>query len=65
MHPASQDRAIEWQRSVDEATLPSRWHLLKDDDSFSAKRSRKTAREMGHLPLWGERGMLKRSFRLG
>jgi pyrroloquinoline quinone biosynthesis protein B len=56
----------EWQRSVDESDLA----LLdgtfgKDDELITAKRSRKTAREMGHLPLWGERGMLKRPFRLG
>ena len=29
------------------------------------KRSRRTARDMGHLPLWGERGLLKRPFRFG
>ena len=56
----------EWQRSVDESDLAlldgTFW---KDDELISAKRSRKTAREMGHLPLWGERGMLKRPFRLG
>jgi pyrroloquinoline quinone biosynthesis protein B len=56
----------EWQRSVDESDLAlldgTFW---KDDELVAAKRSRRTAREMGHLPLWGERGMLKRPFRLG
>lgn len=56
----------EWQRSVDESDLAfldgTFW---KDDELILAKRSRKTAREMGHLPLWGERGLLRRPFRLG
>ncbi len=55
-----------WQRSVDESDLAlldgTFW---KDDELIAAKRSRRTARDMGHLPLWGERGMLKRPFRLG
>ena len=56
----------DWQRSVDESDLA----LLDgtfwtDDELIQAKRSRRTARDMGHLPLWGERGMLKRTFRLG
>ena len=56
----------DWQRSVDESDLAfldgTFW---KVDELISAKRSRKTAREMGHIPLWGERGLLKRPFRLG
>jgi pyrroloquinoline quinone biosynthesis protein B len=56
----------EWQRSVDESDLAlldgTFW---KDDELIQAKRSRKTGRDMGHLPLYGERGMLKRPFRLG
>jgi pyrroloquinoline quinone biosynthesis protein B len=56
----------EWQRSVDESDLAlldgTFW---KDDELILVKRSRKTAREMGHLPLWGERGLLRRPFRLG
>jgi pyrroloquinoline quinone biosynthesis protein B len=56
----------DWQRSVDESELAlldgTFW---KDDELIQAKRSRKTAREMGHLPLWGERGLLRRPFRLG
>src|SRR5258708_21672758 len=54
------------QRSVEESDLAlldgTFW---KDDELIAAKRSRRTARDMGHLPLWGERGMLKRPFRLG
>ncbi len=56
----------DWQRSIVESDLAlldgTFW---KDDELIAAKRSRKTARDMGHLPLWGERGMLKRPFRLG
>jgi pyrroloquinoline quinone biosynthesis protein B len=64
--PSIAGQGEEWQRTVDESDLAlldgTFW---KDDELISAKRSRKTAREMGHLPLWGERGMLKRPFRLG
>jgi pyrroloquinoline quinone biosynthesis protein B len=64
--PSVAGQGEDWQRSVDESDLAlldgTFW---KDDELISAKRSRKTAREMGHLPLWGERGMLKRPFRLG
>jgi pyrroloquinoline quinone biosynthesis protein B len=56
----------DWQRAVDESDLAlldgTFW---KDDELIQAKRSRRTARDMGHLPLWGDRGMLKRPFRLG
>jgi pyrroloquinoline quinone biosynthesis protein B len=56
----------DWQRSVEESDLAlldgTFW---KDDELIQAKRSRRTARDMGHLPLSGERGMLKRPFRLG
>jgi pyrroloquinoline quinone biosynthesis protein B len=54
------------QRSVDESDLAlldgTFW---KDDELIQAKRSRKTARDMGHLPLWGERGLLRLPFRVG
>ena len=56
----------EWQRAIDESDLAlldgTFW---KEDELITAKRSRKTAREMGHIPLWGERGLLRRPFRLG
>lgn len=56
----------DWHRSVDESDLAlldgTFW---KEDELIQAKRSRRTARDMGHLPLSGERGMLKRPFRPG
>ena len=56
----------DWQRSVDESDLAlldgTFW---EDDELVATKRGRRTAREMGHLPLSGQRGMLKRPFRLG
>src|SRR5467141_2399669 len=56
----------DWQRSVDESDLAlldgTFW---KDDELIQTKRSRRTARDMGHLPLWGERGLLKTSFHFG
>jgi len=64
--PAIPGLGEDWQRSVDERDLAlldgTFW---KDDELIAAKRSRRTARDMGHLPLSGERGMLKRPFRLG
>ena len=54
------------QRSVDESDLAlldgTFW---KDDELIQAKRSRKTARDIGHIPLSGDRGMLRWPFRLG
>jgi pyrroloquinoline quinone biosynthesis protein B len=56
----------EWRRSVDESDLAlldgTFW---KEDELISAKRSSKTAREMGHLPLSGDRGLLRQPFRPG
>jgi pyrroloquinoline quinone biosynthesis protein B len=56
----------EWRRSVDECDLAlldgTFW---KDDELISAQRSRKTAREMGHMPVGGDRGLLRQPFRLG
>jgi pyrroloquinoline quinone biosynthesis protein B len=56
----------EWQRSEDDCDLAlldgTFW---KDDELILAKRGRQTAREMGHLPLSGERGLLRRPFRIG
>jgi pyrroloquinoline quinone biosynthesis protein B len=64
--PGIAGQGEDWVRCVDECDLAlldgTFW---KDDELIQAKRSRRTAREMGHLPLWGERGMLKRPFRLG
>jgi len=56
----------EWRRAVDECDLAlldgTFW---KDDELISAQRSRKTAREMGHMPVGGDRGLLRQPFRLG
>lgn len=56
----------DWRRSAEESDLAlldgTFW---KDDELIAAKRARKTAREIGHVPLWGERGLLRQPFRLG
>jgi len=56
----------DWHRIVNESDLAlldgTFW---KEDELIQAKRSSRTAREMGHLPLWGERGLLRRAFRAG
>ena len=55
-----------WRRAVDESDLAlldgTFW---KDDELMATTRSRKTAREMGHLPLSGAHGLLSQPFRLG
>jgi len=64
--PSVPDLRESSQHSVDESDLSllngTCWN---DDELIQAKRSRKTARDMGQLPLSGERGMLKLPFRLG
>jgi pyrroloquinoline quinone biosynthesis protein B len=56
----------EWCRFVDESDLAlldgTFW---KDDELIAAKRSRKAAREMGHIPLSGPHGLLSQAFRIG
>ena len=56
----------DWRRTVDESDLAlldgTFW---KDDELIVSKRSRKTAREMGHVPLSGAHGLLSQPFRLG
>ena len=56
----------EWRRHVDESDLAlldgTFW---KEDELSAARRGNKTAREMGHLPLSGERGLLRQPFRIG
>ena len=37
----------------------------KDDELNSMKRGSKSGRQMGHLPLWGDRGLLRQPFRPG
>ena len=64
--PSISGLSEEWQHFVDESDLAlldgTFW---KDDELIQAKRSRRTGRDMGHLPLSGERGLLKRPFRPG
>lgn len=35
----------------------------KDDELNSIRKGSKSARQMGHLPLWGDRGLLRTAFR--
>jgi len=35
----------------------------KDDELYSIQKGSKSARQMGHLPLWGDRGLLRLPFR--
>jgi len=54
----------QWPRSVEESDLAildgTFW---KDDELHSVQRGTKSARQMGHLPLWGDRGLLRHPFR--
>jgi len=53
-----------WLRLVEESDLAildgTFW---KDDELHSIQRGSKSARQMGHLPLWGDRGLLRQPFR--
>jgi pyrroloquinoline quinone biosynthesis protein B len=53
-----------WLRSVEESDLAildgTFW---KDDELNSIQKGSKSARQMGHLPLWGDRGLLRQPFR--
>jgi len=59
--PGTGDR---WLRSVEESDLAildgTFW---KDDELNSVRKGSKSARQMGHLPLWGDRGLLRQPFR--
>jgi pyrroloquinoline quinone biosynthesis protein B len=54
----------QWARGVEESDLAildgTFW---KDDELSSIQKGSKTARQMGHLPLWGDRGLLRHPFR--
>ena len=54
----------QWQRLVEESDLAlldgTFW---KDDELSSVQKGSKSARQMGHLPLWGDRGLLRHPFR--
>src|SRR5277367_1527759 len=53
-----------WLRCVEESDLAildgTFW---KDDELGSIRKGSKSARQMGHLPLWGDRGLLRQPFR--
>jgi pyrroloquinoline quinone biosynthesis protein B len=53
-----------WLRLVEESDMAildgTFW---KDDELNSIQKGSKTARQMGHLPLWGDRGLLRQPFR--
>jgi len=54
----------QWARCVEESDLAildgTFW---KDDELNSIQKGCKSARQMGHLPLWGDRGLLRHPFR--
>ena len=54
----------QWLRCVEESDLAlldgTFW---KDDELHSIQKGSKSARQMGHLPLWGDRGLLRQPFR--
>lgn len=53
-----------WLRCIEESDLAildgTFW---KDDELHSIQKGSKSARQMGHLPLWGDRGLLRQPFR--
>lgn len=53
-----------WLHSIEESDLAlldgTFW---KDDELNSVHKGSKSARAMGHLPLWGDRGLLRQPFR--
>ena len=53
-----------WLRCVEESDLAildgTFW---KDDELNAIRKGSKSARQMGHLPLWGDRGLLRQPFR--
>jgi len=53
-----------WHRMVEETDMAMLdGTFWKDDELSSIKKGTKTARQMGHLPLWGDRGLLRLPFR--
>ena len=54
----------QWERCVEESDLAILDGTFWKDDELSAiQKGSKTARQMGHLPLWGDRGLLRHPFR--
>lgn len=59
--PGTGDR---WRLSVEESDLAMLdGTFWKDDELNSVQKGSKSARQMGHLPLWGDRGLLRQPFR--
>jgi len=59
--PGTGDR---WLRSVEESDVAMLdGTFWKDDELNSIQKGSKSARQMGHLPLWGDRGLLRQPFR--
>lgn len=53
-----------WQHPVEESDVALLDGTFWKDEELSAiHKGSKSARQMGHLPLWGERGLLRQSFR--
>jgi pyrroloquinoline quinone biosynthesis protein B len=53
-----------WMRSVEEADLAILdGNFWKDEELSAIQKGSKSARQMGHLPMWGERGLLRTAFR--
>jgi pyrroloquinoline quinone biosynthesis protein B len=53
-----------WLRQVEESDLAVLDGTFWKDDELSAiQKGSKSARQMGHLPLWGDRGLLRQPFR--
>jgi pyrroloquinoline quinone biosynthesis protein B len=54
----------QWARCVEESDLAMLdGTFWKDDELNSIQKGCKSARQMGHLPLWGDRGLLRHPFR--
>ena len=59
--PGTGDR---WLRSVEESDVAMLdGTFWKEDELNSIQKGSKSARQMGHLPLWGDRGLLRQPFR--
>jgi len=53
-----------WLRSVEESDVALLDGTFWKEDELSAiRKGSPSARQMGHLPLWGERGLLRQPFR--
>jgi pyrroloquinoline quinone biosynthesis protein B len=59
--PGTGDR---WLHSVEESDVAMLdGTFWKEDELNSIQKGSKSARQMGHLPLWGDRGLLRQPFR--